>query len=204
VIASSSPKERLHDEVADLLSESAGMAAVEPLPSDPQSPPDAVELGELDGLDLDACFAAMSDDDAIAVGQRWRELVSSARRIDQVEKAGLSAGLDIREEKNRDVHIQQSCSFLNFGNMKVIDVDVTYARQALGFGHEQFAPFVQKTSVEDTEIDVHQDGGKFCFYLIDDVDVDLTIGGAVAALSVDRTLQVASLVEALDELGQCE
>lgn len=146
------------------------------------------------------CLEELPTEQLAQLAEAWENRMNDADAWSGIERAALGTAMDIAEESRTEVEITQDCGLFSFGNLKLIDVDVHFAAVALGSGHEQYAPFLRFEETDILEVDVEQ-SGLLCFYLIDDVDVNVSVGATLASVSVDQAVQASGLSDAMRDVG---
>lgn len=161
-----------------------------------------VAAGQVDAEqeDVAACLDALGTGDLVQLAEAWEARMSDADAWSGVERAALGTAMDIAENSRTEVEITQDCGLFAFGNLKIIDVDVHFASIALGSGHERYAPFLRFEENDELDVTVDQ-SGLLCFYMIDDVDVNVSVGATLASVSVDQAVQASGLADAMRDVG---
>lgn len=148
---------------------------------------DGAEVDAADGLRARA-HDALIRADAGQLGcilDAWSGYLADPERWTAAAEAATAVAWKESVRKAMDIHVQQD-GWLNIGNTKIIHVDLDVF---LSSGYRDLERYVEVLEVEDN-IDWEQTGGGINIYLVDGVEVSVSV-------NADRALPTAGLAEAL-------
>lgn len=134
----------------------------------------------------------------------WNSKLRDGRAINGIATAMVTSGVSQARKKDtsKEITIEQDCGLFAFSNIKIVDVSLDVMIDLASAGSADYEPYLAREvvpyeEISTLEVNVKQ-SGLFCFYLVDDITINLKI-------SFHRSLETQALDQALAEVGaECD